>query len=425
MVNKTVDKKASSKGIFWGWYVVAGAFLILSINYGARYSFGVFLKPLSDEYGWSRSIISLGASINMFVYSACAIFIGRLADRVAPRWIITAGALAGSCSYLLMSIPGAISGPLYFFMIYGVLAGIGSAAMGAVAVNSCTARWFRKKRGVAIGLSSMGVSFGTITLTPAAGCIVKELDWQAGFAFFGVLFLAGIVLAQLLMGKSSPESCGLQTDGSAGSGDPPDEVNADNSPGNITYSEMLSDSRFWVIGISAGLAYMTMMTAIVHQVPFAEDRGIDRLTASASIGVLGFAGFLGQFFFGWLSDRVKDVKYSAILGAAFMLAGLLILKTTGSQEALFVYSLVYGFGYGFIAPMLPILAVDRFGRQALGSVYGMMVFIVGIGGSAGPFIAGFIFDRYGSYDLVWLAGIVILAAVCILLATLRRGRTTQ
>ncbi len=419
ILEKSKTQKKAAGGIFWGWYVIAGAFLILSINYGARYSFGVFVKPLSEEYGWSRSVISLGASINMLVYSTCAIVLGRIVDRISPRWIITAGALIACSSYMMLSF---VSTPLQFYMVYGLLVGMGAAGMGLVVINSSAAKWFIKKRGTAIGISTMGVSFGTLMLTPAAGFMIKNYDWHTGFVFISILFLASIALAHLLMGRTSPESCGLLPDGET---DPAKVLKIDETSTKteqISYGKMFSDLRFWIIGISFGLAVMTLMAAFVHQVAYAEDRGIGRLAAAASLGAVGFAGFLGQFFFGWLSDRVRDVKYSAILGMIVMIAGLLILLKAQSLTMLYVYSLVYGFGYGCLAPMMPITIADRFGRRDLGSVYGMLTFFIGLGGSVGPYLAGLIYDHCGSYDLVWQASIGVLAIVSFLLFFLKRDR---
>jgi MFS family permease len=415
---KTLESETGSpRGIFWGWYVIAGAFLILSINYGARYSFGVFVKPLSDEYGWSRSVVSLGASINMFVYSTCAIIMGRIVDRIAPRRIITAGALIASASFLLLS---RVSSPLELYIVYGLLIGAGSAGMGLVVMNSSAAKWFVKKRGTAIGISTMGVSFGTFMFTPAAGFVIKNFDWHAGFVSIGVLFLACVVLAYFLMGKAGPESCGLLPDGET---DPARVLKLDEpSPveGRMTYREMFADLRFWIIGASFGLAVMTLMAVFVHQVAYVQDRGVDKLAAAASLGVVGFAGFLGQFFYGWLSDSLRDVKYSAVLGMAIMIVGLVLLLNTDSLALLYVFSLVYGFGYGCLAPMMPITIADRFGLRDLGSVYGMLTFFIGVGGSVGPYFAGLIYDSCGSYDPAWQASIGILAFVCLLLASLKK-----
>ncbi|HRT27064.1 MAG TPA: MFS transporter, partial [Syntrophales bacterium] len=271
------------RGIYWGWYVVVGAFLVLSVNYGARYCFGVFVNPLADQFKWSRSVISLGASLNMFVYSLCSIFTGRIADRVAPRWIITVGALISSLGFVLTSF---IRTPLEFYVVYGLLIGISSSGMGVVVANTSVGKWFVRKRGLAIGFATMGISFGTIVLAPTAGYIVKNMSWQAGFLFMGVvIFLIGVTLSQLLMRRSSPESYGLLPDGEVAR-DSVLDVGAETQVTKMSYRDMLRDGRFWVIGVSFGLALMTVMSAFVHQVAYAQDNGIERVAAASSLGAV-------------------------------------------------------------------------------------------------------------------------------------------
>ena len=141
---------------------------------------------------------------------------------------------------------------------------------------------------------------------------------------------------------------------------------------------------------------------------------------AASLGVLGLAGFAGQFFFGWLSDRLRDPKYASFLGMSFMLAGLVALLQVDSARGLFFYAVIFGFGYGALAPMMPILLADRFGRDTLGSIYGFVTLFLGIGGGIGPFLAGMIYDAFGSYAFVWQAEILVMIFVAGCILTLKR-----
>jgi MFS family permease len=410
---------SEKKGLFWGWYVVLGSFLILSINYGARYCFGVFVKPLADEYGWSRSVISLAASINMFVYSACAIAVGRIMDRLAPRWIVTIGALTLSASFLLTSF---VKTPLQFYIVYGLLAGIGASGLGVVVTNSSVGKWFIRKRGLALGISTMGISFGTILLTPTAGFIVKNYNWQTGFVFLGILvFLIGVTLSNLFMRRTRPEAHGLLPDGETRA-ERVLKIESLPPPPHMPYREMFGDLRFWTLGVGFGLAVMTLMAVFVHQVAYALDNGIDKIAAASSLGAVGMAGFAGQFFFGWFSDRLRDAKYSAVIGMLIMAAGMVVLLNVTSVRSLYVFALIYGFGYGCLAPMMPVLTADRFGRHVMGSVYGMLTFFIGLGGSIGPIVGGVIYDRFGSYTYVWQANIVTLIIVALMLLSLKPGK---
>ena len=196
---------------FWGWYVVLGAFLILAINYGARYSFGVFVKPMAVQYNWSRSVISASMSIMVLAYGIGGIFAGRLVDRIAPRWIITAGAILMATGLFLTAL---IREPWQFYITYGIFAGFGAACLGVVVCNSSVGKWFTRKRGLAIGIASIGVGAGTMATVPLAGYVVKIYGWQLGFACIGVFVLIiGVGLSQWLMGRTKPEDYGLRPDG--------------------------------------------------------------------------------------------------------------------------------------------------------------------------------------------------------------------
>jgi MFS transporter, OFA family, oxalate/formate antiporter len=418
MVKQGTSIMENDKKIFWGWYVVAGSFFVLAVNYGARYCFGVFLKPLSLEHGWSRSVISLAATLNMIFYSTGAIFLGRMLDRISPRWIITAGALLAAAGYFLTS---RISTPLGFYIGYGLCVGTGASCLGVVVCSSSVGKWFLKKRGIALGISTMGISFGAVALTPLAGYINQTLGWRAGLTVLGVVTcFFGIWASQLLMRKNRPEDDGLLPDGDRVSltGRPP----APPAVIRVPLSVILQDRRFWTIAAGQGLAVMALMSVFVHQAAFAMDNGIGSLGAASSLAMISMTGFVGQFFFGWLSDRVRDPKYAYITGISVMLIGAILLRQVHTATMLYLSALVFGFGYGCLAPVLPILVSDRFGRHVLGSIYGLLTFFIGIGGSIGPLLGGMVHDTFDSYQHLWEINIVFLAFVSVLMFTLKKGK---
>ncbi len=403
--------------IFWGWYIVAGAFFVMAVNYGARYCFGVFVKPLSVEHGWSRSVISMAATINMIVYSIGAIFVGRMLDRIAPRWIMTIGAIVAAIGYILT---GFANTPASLYLTYGLLVGLGATGMGVVVCSSSVGKWFIKKRGIAIGIATMGISLGTMTLTPMSGYIGKYYSWRIGLVILGIItFIVGIAISQTLMRKIQPEAYGILPDGDK---TPlPGQIQLVPTVTKVSTRAMFQDLRFWTIAISHGLIVMVIMSIFVHQVAYAVDNNIDSIAAATSLAVVSVTGFLGQFFFGWLSDRLRDPKYAYFLGILFLLFGVILLYNAQGVSSLYLFAIIYGFGYGCLAPILPILVADRFGRHFLGSIYGLLTFFIGIGGSIGPVLGGLIYDTFGSYDYLWIINITILAAISIVILTLKKG----
>jgi MFS family permease len=403
--------------IFWGWYIVAGSFFVMAINYGARYCFGVFVKPLSLEHGWSRSVISMAATINMLVYSVGAIFVGRMLDRVAPRWIITCGAIIAALGFVLT---GFINTPLNFYLTYGLLVGLGAAGLGVVVCSSSVGKWFIKKRGIAIGIATMGISFGTVLLTPLAGYISKYFSWRIGLFVLGTITcIVGIVISQTLMRKTQPEVYGLLPDGDKTSF--PHQQPTIPPFTKVSTAVFFKDSRFWTIAICHGLIIMVVMSVFVHQVAYAMDNNIENITAATSLAAVSMTGFFGQFFFGWLSDRLRDPKYAYFLGIVFLLIGMILLLNAHSVSSLYLYAIIYGFGYGSLAPILPIIAADRFGRHVLGSIYGLLTFFIGVGGSIGPVLGGIIYDKFGSYQYLWGINVILLTLISMIILTLKKG----
>jgi MFS family permease len=404
--------------IFWGWYIVGGAFLVMGINYGARYCFGVFLKPMTAEFGLSRSVISVAAAINMLVYSFGSIFVGRMLDRIAPRWITTTGAVIAACGYILT---GFISTPLGLYITYGLMVGAGAAGMGVVACSSSVSKWFINKRGLAIGFASMGISLGTVTLTPLAGYIVGVFNWRAGLIALGVItLLMGVLVSQTLMRKTNPEAYGLLPDGDKTA--VIHQSSAAQAVHKVSILTIFKDSRFWTLAICQGLAVMISMSVFVHQVAYATDNGIDKMAAAASLAAISMTGFMGQFLFGWITDRIKDPKYGSFIGILFMLTGTILMLNVRTVSQLYVCALIYGFGYGSLAPILPLLVANRFGRHVVGSIYGLLTFFIGVGGAIGPVLGGFIYDHFGSYRYLWLINIFVLSCVALAILTLKKGK---
>ena len=408
--------------VFWGWYVVFSSFVMLTLIYGARYSFGVFVKPMFAEYNWPMTVISLAASINLLMYASGGVFAGWLLDRVAPKWITTVSVLLTTAGFIAATF---VNSPLGLYLSYGVLVGVGSAGTGAVACTASIGKWFVKKRGLAIGIAAMGIGLGTMIMAPLAGYIVKSFGWRVGFLCIGLLTcVVGIAMSQIFMGKDHPEHYGLQPDGEPL---PPRQSNphtADSTVEKPSLKPVLADPRFWLLVVCNIFAVMTVMMTFVHQVAYAINNGIDKIQAAAAIGFIGIMGSGGKLFFGWLCDRVRDAKYSAALGFLLMAVGMFLLCQATNVTTLYGFALFYGFGYGSLAPVTPYLISDRFGRQVLGVTYGSLTFFsTGIGGALGPILGGFIYDKTGSYRPGWIMNTVFLLIISLLILALKPKST--
>jgi len=418
-LNRYLADIKNGNGVFWGWYVVFGSFTIMIISYGVRYSFGVFVKPMMAEFNWPMTIIQLGSSINLVLYACTGVLTGWLLDRFAPRWIMIAGILATSAGLILASF---IKTPLGLYLSYGVLVGAGSAGCGMVVTSVAIGKWFDRYRGLAIGISSMGIGVGTMLMAPLAGYIVKHYGWRNGFLTIGFLMLSvGIFISYVFMGKLEPGQLGLMPDGDIPVEDAKRGAHVGKLEGNADLRSVLQTIRFWILVFCNVFAVMTVMMTFNLQIVYAIHNGINELEAAAAIGIIGISGSCGKFFFGWFSDRVGNAKYAASMGFAIMAMGMLVLLKASTVATLYGYALIFGFGYGSLAPVMPYMVSEQFGRQALGAAYGILVFFAtGLGGSVGPLLGGYIFDRTNSYDIGWMICLVALIVVAVMILALKQ-----
>jgi MFS family permease len=223
------------------------------------------------------------------------------------------------------------------------------------------------------------------------------------------------------MRGTSPEACGCFPDGDSMPGAEADLPGHSSREVTLRWSSLAGDSRFYILVVGHGLPVMAFLTVMMHQVNYALDIGVEKIAAASSLGAVSIFGILGQFSFGWLSDRMKDPKYAASIGYAVMAAGMILLLQSTDAKMLYLYSVVFGVGYGCLAPMLPVMVADRFGRHVMGSVYGLLTFFtVGVAGSVGPLLGGLIYDRTGSYRTVWVFNLIILVIAAVLILALRR-----
>jgi OFA family oxalate/formate antiporter-like MFS transporter len=352
------------------------------------------------------------------MYACAGVLTGWLLDRFAPRWIMIGGILLTSAGLILASF---IKTPLGLYLSYGVLVGAGSAGCGMVVTSVTIGKWFDRYRGIATGISSMGIGVGTMLMAPLAGYIVKYYGWRNGFLIIGLMLLAvGIFISYFFMGKYDPAQIGLLPDG-----DIPDQ-DIKNIPGAVKLKEkaslkpVLMTFQFWILVFCNVCAVMTVMMTFNLQIAYAIHNGINELEAAAALGIIGISGSCGKFFFGWLSDRVGDAKYTASAGFGIMAIGMFILYNAQTVGILYGYALIYGFGYGSLAPVMPYMISDRFGREAMGAAYGVLIFFAtGLGGSVGPLLGGYIYDTTGAFDLGWQICMVALGIVAVAILFLK------
>jgi MFS family permease len=225
--------------VFYGWTVVTAAGLILFMAYGTQYAFGVFFAALVEEFGWSRASLSGVFSLYAAVYSGFALVAGRLTDRWGPRTVIAIGGALLGAGLVAMSRVGALWQP---YLLYGTIAALGMST-AYVPCNATVARWFTRRRGLAVGLASAGGSLGTLALPPVAHFLVSRLGWRWSYVVFGLaIFLTLNALAVMM--RRDPETVGLAPDGDRPARGP---VRPRPPAEDWTIGRALRSRQFWIL----------------------------------------------------------------------------------------------------------------------------------------------------------------------------------
>jgi len=413
-----VEATLARRRFFYGWVVVACAFTILCIAYGIQFTFGVFMPFISTDTGWDRGSLSLPYSMYVFVYSALGVVSGRLTDRLGPRIVLIVGGCLLGTGVMLMSRVHAL---WQLYIVLGVIAAAGMSA-AYVPCNATVVRWFTRRRGLALSITSSGASFGMFIFPPLATTLISTYGWRGTYSILGLLAVAGMVSCAMFIVRD-PEEMGLHPDGELTPEDLTTVAIGENSYGeNWTLAEAQRTRAFWLLNVIFTLTWLVVFMPMVHIVPFAIDLGISHFLAAMTISVIGFAGFAGRLAIGPISDRLGRVR---ALGLCLVLQALAFLGFTTSTGLSLLYpaAAVFGFSYGGVTALFPALIGDFFGRIAIGAIVGFIFALAGSPAAFGPLIAGYMYDATKSYHGAFvLSASLNLAALALLFALKKPSR---
>jgi MFS family permease len=292
---------------FYGWYIVAASFVILFFNSGARYAFGVMMKPIIAEFGWSRGAVSSVFFINMAVF-ALALFIGgKLYDRFGPKCVIIGSTLFIAAGFVLTSFINSLG---QFFFSYGILAALGMAGTSVPLIATLTSKWFDKWRGLAISLSLSGSSIGQFALIPLFSSFVMNFGWRSSYLYIGIIMLVVNIALALFVVKGDPAHLGLKPLGRLEAEDKKKDLTDEISFGaNIISPDMdlkqaMGTSSFWLFLIVMSICGSGDYFATTHLIPLATDYGISPLAAGKMLGLYGLMSLAGILIAGPAADFV-------------------------------------------------------------------------------------------------------------------------
>ncbi len=379
---------------FYGYWIVAFTFLCMLISIGCgSFIYSLFVPPLQSVLGWSRGEIMVGFTIFFVMMGVASPLVGRMVDKHGARHVIALGAVVMGVGFVLLSVMS----QLYLFFLGYVFIGTGAGAIGSVPCSAVVSNWFKKKRGMAIGLMSSGIGAGGLVMAPVAGYLIEAIGWRGAYLSMALIVWISIIPLALLTLRTRPEEMGLHPDGALVAEALP-SVGGGTSAG-LSLRQAVAFSAFWLIAISYLLGNFSSMGGLQSQAPNLMDLGFPTGAAALALGAIGFGSGVGKFIFGWLCDRMS-ARYASSIGLSLQALGLLVVIQVGSGSSMamiWTYSLLMGFGAGSWLPTVSILTSTSFGLKHYGSIFGMITLLLNLGTATGPLIGGLIYDSVGTY----------------------------
>ncbi len=381
--------------IFYGWIVVAAAFVCMLVIFGTAYSFAAFFESFASEFNADRADVALVFGLSGLLYFILGAPAGALADRLGPRTTCTAGMAVLALGLFAASFAKTLA---VVYLAFGVGVGLGvglvyTPAMGAVLP------WFIRRRGFASGIASSGIGAGTLVVPLAAAGLIAAFDWRTGLRLMALAIAVLGVGAGWLMEKN-PARRGLGPDG--GPVINPSRNVAHSALAGLTLREVLRTKQFWWLYLATFMTAPTMFTPFAHISVHARDLGVAEAQAVALVGLIGLGSLTGRFSIGALADRLGRLL-SLVLLQALLIATYLLWWAAPGYALLAVFAVSFGVFYGGIVSLLPPICMDLFGGRAVSSAIGVLYSAAAVGNLAGPVAAGAAFDQWGSYTPVFVA----------------------
>lgn len=413
---------------FYGWVIVAAAFVTTGIGINARTAFSLLFPPILNEFGWERGVIAGAFSFGFLASMLLSPSLGWLMDRRGPRTVIGLGVAMMSAGLILAS---RIREPWQLYATLGVLVGGGSVCLGYTGWSLFLPQWFVRRRGLAVSLAFAGVGVGSIVLLPGLQFFIDRTDWRTACSALGIALL--VVLAPLvLLLRRRPQDMGLQPDGdsqaavAAAARAASNVVDAAWVAVDWTLSRALRTARFWWVAcafFSGGFAWYSVQ---VHQTKYLVEIGFPAAEAAWALGWVALVAVPGQIALGHLSDRIGR-EWSWTIGCLGFVAcylALIALQHAPAAPLLYAMVIAQGFlGYGLTSVMGAIV-LEIFQGPRFATIFGTVMVALMAGSALGPWLTGVVHDVSGSYDAAfWIAtGLSGLSIFAVWQAAPRRVR---
>jgi MFS family permease len=394
---------------YYGWVIVAAGTLMMSICYGLMFSYGVFFKPLAEYFDWDRSSLSIIYSAALMIRGGISIGTGWLADKYGARKLMV---FCGAMISLGLILSSQVQTLWQFFITYALIEALGLSGAFGVA-SAMAARWFTKRRGLALGIVSSGGGIGALLIVPVTERLVDAVDWSMAFIISGVIAGALTIAAALFL-RMPPENASSNTGYSNSK-----KTVVKPSHSDLTLSQAIRNPRVILVTIIFTLFLFCIQMIMLHLINYATDIGIDSLVAASFVSIIGASSIAGRLMMGAGADKI-GIHNTLLISIAMVVLAMLILTFADAMWALFLFAVIFGFAYGGEITQIPLFMSRCCGTKDMASLVGMVLFIGNIGGALGPWVGGKVFDVTADYQWAFIIGTLLVIIAMVLTLIIRK-----
>ncbi|MFC1952833.1 MFS transporter [Chloroflexota bacterium] len=419
--------KRGIRGIYFGWWTVIFSGVLTGMGMGfTGGGMSVLFKPISSELGMTRAATSLAAGISRLQSGIEAPLTGWMSDKFGPRWVIIGGLGLIITGLVLMKY---IVAPWHYYLVWGVLIGMGSNLALTIAFDKALTNWFIAKSGLAFGVRFGVIGIISASVVPLIAFLVDGEGWRNACLIWAIVLSTGLPLTWFLVKQNPPEHYGLLPDGV----DPKTDTGFTNSstqnPDSVeetieiefTLKQAMKTMSFWFIVLAFSCATLVMGSLNLHIIPFLTDIGIDPLVAGGMMAMMVFFTVPARFLGGAFADRIRKDRLQFIIAAAFLVQALGIIAFLVKQNITMAYvmMILYGIGSGAPTPVRLSMGGKYFGRKAFASILGVTMFLTAPLSLVAPIYAGWIYDTMGSYNIAFTTFAILLLCATLFASFIR------
>lgn len=389
-----------------GWIVVGALFLMLGIVITGRNSLGLMMPFWQADMGWSYGFVATAGAAMLTTMAISAPVAGLMLDKYGARTVYSIGMCLVGVAFILCSM---MTEPWQLLLLFSVMGGMGFSAISPSAVSTTIARYFDKKLGLATSVAASGSTGGQLLLMPLLAALVTTFAWRPSFLTLGVAILVTALLVQFLVKDGSARS--------RGAGAPP-AVRL-----SATLRTLTRDKTFWLLAGGFVICGFTTVGVIkVHLIPYAVSCGFPPMESATAYGVMSLFSMVGMIVYGTLSDRFHRPTLLASIYFLRALTFIVLMYIPGSSPILFTFAVLFGiFDYATF-PLVASLVASHVGRHVMGITMGLIFAGHSLGGAAGSFMGGYLFELFARYDWVWMVSVGLAALAGVLTLFIAENR---